>query len=106
MSPVGPALPRLAESLRGLKVLVIGDAMLDGYLSGTSGRLCPEAPVPVVAVSRSDEAREISEQIAALEISCLQGRVFLPDFRGGAPQGKLRQIGTADAALSPDHVTG
>src|SRR5207237_764287 len=65
VSPVGPALPRLAESLRGLKVLVVGDAMLDGYLSGTSGRLCPEAPVPVVAVSRSHEVPGGAANVAA-----------------------------------------
>src|SRR5438067_1741418 len=59
------ALPRLAESLRGLKVVVVGDAMLDEYLSGSSGRLCPEAPVPVVAVSRSDEAPGGAANVAA-----------------------------------------
>ena len=62
---MGLALPRLAESLSGLKVVVIGDAMLDGYLSGSSGRLCPEAPVPVVAVSRSDEAPGGAANVAA-----------------------------------------
>jgi D-beta-D-heptose 7-phosphate kinase/D-beta-D-heptose 1-phosphate adenosyltransferase len=31
-----------------LRVLVVGDVMLDGYLAGQTHRLCPEAPVPVV----------------------------------------------------------
>lgn len=33
-----------------LRVLVVGDAMLDVYLRGASGRLCREAPVPIVDV--------------------------------------------------------
>jgi D-beta-D-heptose 7-phosphate kinase/D-beta-D-heptose 1-phosphate adenosyltransferase len=35
-----------------LNVLVIGEAMLDCYLSGNSDRLCPEAPVPVVNITK------------------------------------------------------
>ena len=34
----------------GKRVLVIGDLLVDIYLKGTSTRLCPEAPVPVVDV--------------------------------------------------------
>ena len=30
------------------KVLVIGDIIIDKYIYGTSNRLSPEAPVPVV----------------------------------------------------------
>jgi hypothetical protein len=33
------------DAFADLHVLVIGEAMLDSYLRGTSGRLCPEAPV-------------------------------------------------------------
>jgi D-beta-D-heptose 7-phosphate kinase/D-beta-D-heptose 1-phosphate adenosyltransferase len=32
------------------RILVIGDLLLDVYLKGSSSRLCPEAPVPVVDV--------------------------------------------------------
>ena len=31
-----------------IKVLLIGDFMLDNYIMGTSNRMSPEAPVPVV----------------------------------------------------------
>ena len=33
-----------------LKVLVIGDAMLDVYLDGSANRICREAPVPIVDI--------------------------------------------------------
>src|SRR5215213_1668351 len=36
-------------------VLVAGDVMLDRYWFGAVERISPEAPVPVVHVSRSDE---------------------------------------------------
>jgi D-beta-D-heptose 7-phosphate kinase / D-beta-D-heptose 1-phosphate adenosyltransferase len=35
------------------RVVVIGDAILDGWLTGSSERLCPEAPVPVVDICAS-----------------------------------------------------
>ena len=37
------------------KILVVGDAMLDRYWVGDVTRISPEAPVPVVHVSRSEE---------------------------------------------------
>jgi D-beta-D-heptose 7-phosphate kinase / D-beta-D-heptose 1-phosphate adenosyltransferase len=39
------------ENFPHRRALVIGDAMLDTYLSGPSTRLCQEAPVPVVDVT-------------------------------------------------------
>jgi rfaE bifunctional protein kinase chain/domain len=39
---------RIAASLAGTHVLVVGDAMLDKFISGRVTRLSPEAPVPVV----------------------------------------------------------
>jgi D-glycero-beta-D-manno-heptose-7-phosphate kinase len=38
-----------------LKVAVIGDAMLDTYWWGNVDRISPEAPVPVVAVSKKEQ---------------------------------------------------
>ena len=43
-------LPRFIQAFADLNVIVIGEAMLDCYLEGTTGRLCREAPVPIVAV--------------------------------------------------------
>ncbi|WP_316896458.1 D-glycero-beta-D-manno-heptose-7-phosphate kinase [Pseudodesulfovibrio indicus] len=40
------------ESLKGHKVMIIGDLMLDHYLMGEVERISPEAPVPVVRVER------------------------------------------------------
>jgi bifunctional ADP-heptose synthase (sugar kinase/adenylyltransferase) len=38
------------ESFSKIKILVVGDAVLDEYLFGEVNRISPEAPVPVVLV--------------------------------------------------------
>ncbi len=43
------------ERMRKARVLVVGDVMLDRYWYGTVDRISPEAPVPVVRVTREEE---------------------------------------------------
>ena len=43
------------QRLAAARVLVVGDAMLDRYWHGAVERISPEAPVPVVKVSREEE---------------------------------------------------
>ena len=47
------AIPKF-ESAR---VLVVGDTMLDRYWHGSTSRISPEAPVPVVRVEEAEEPR-------------------------------------------------
>ena len=42
----------LLEKIRGRKVAVLGDLMLDEYLFGEVNRISPEAPVPIIRVLR------------------------------------------------------
>ncbi|NRA12154.1 MAG: D-glycero-beta-D-manno-heptose-7-phosphate kinase, partial [Crocinitomicaceae bacterium] len=37
------------------RILVIGDVMIDAYLRGSVTRVSPEAPVPIINLSKSDE---------------------------------------------------
>lgn len=60
------------EQLRGSRVLVIGDVMLDEYLRGEVSRISPEAPVPVLEV-RSTETRLGGAANAAANIQALGG---------------------------------
>jgi rfaE bifunctional protein kinase chain/domain len=46
---------RLLERFRGIRVLVLGDFMLDEYLWGQILRISPEAPVPVLSVARRQQ---------------------------------------------------
>ena len=43
------------QKLKDVKILVVGDVMLDRYWHGDSGRISPEAPVPVVKVSEFED---------------------------------------------------
>ena len=43
------------DTLNKARVLVVGDVMLDRYWYGAVDRISPEAPVPVVRVTREDE---------------------------------------------------
>ena len=58
------------RSLAGHKVMIIGDCMLDHYLAGDVSRISPEAPVPVVHVTREEYllggAGNVARNIAAL----------------------------------------
>ena len=42
----------LLLQIKQLKVLVIGDVMLDRYVIGEVNRISPEAPVPVISVNQ------------------------------------------------------
>ena len=48
---MNPTKPQVAQA----RVLVVGDAMLDRYWHGAVERISPEAPVPVVKVTREEE---------------------------------------------------
>ncbi len=43
------------EALSGARVLVVGDVMLDRYWYGAVDRISPEAPVPIVRITREEE---------------------------------------------------
>lgn len=68
------SLPSLLKKISGLRILVIGDVMLDRYIWGDATRISPEAPVPVVDVSRESwtagGAANVAHNIAALGARC------------------------------------
>jgi D-beta-D-heptose 7-phosphate kinase/D-beta-D-heptose 1-phosphate adenosyltransferase len=55
-------------------VLVVGDIMIDEYISGQTNRLSPEAPVPVLLVNKEfcvlGGAANVANNFAALDIKC------------------------------------
>ena len=58
------------SGFRGTRVLVVGDAMLDRYLWGDVTRISPEAPVPIVRLTRRSSvvggAANVAANLAAL----------------------------------------
>lgn len=63
------------------RVLVVGDVMLDRYWSGPTGRISPEAPVPVVRVEHN-EVRPGGAANVALNIAALGAQTALGGFTG------------------------
>lgn len=67
-------LEQIFDRARAVRVLVVGDVMLDTYLWGQASRISPEAPVPVVRVA--DESRalggaaNVATNIVALGAAC------------------------------------
>jgi rfaE bifunctional protein kinase chain/domain len=62
------------KKLTDARILVVGDAMLDRYWFGEVDRISPEAPVPVLAISDSEEraggAANVACNISALGAKC------------------------------------
>ena len=64
------------DDLAQRRVLVVGDVMLDRYWHGAVERISPEAPVPVVRVSREEERLGGAANVA-LNVKTLGARVTL-----------------------------
>jgi rfaE bifunctional protein kinase chain/domain len=78
-------------------LLVVGDVMLDRYWFGDSDRISPEAPVPVVQVSKVDErlggAANVARNVAALGANTTILGVVGEDEAGNRIGELLRQSG-------------
>lgn len=72
-----PILPDYSQS----GVLVIGDVMLDRYWYGPTGRISPEAPVPVVKVENNEE-RPGGAANVAMNIASLGGYAHIVGLTG------------------------
>ena len=62
-------------------VLVVGDVMLDRYWYGSTSRISPEAPVPVVRITRTED-RPGGAANVALNIAALGGQALLVGVTG------------------------
>jgi D-glycero-beta-D-manno-heptose-7-phosphate kinase len=78
-------------------LLVVGDVMLDRYWFGDSDRISPEAPVPVVQVSKVDErlggAANVARNVAALGANTTILGVVGEDEAGNRIHELLKQSG-------------
>ena len=88
------ALRPLLHRFRGLKVLVVGEAMLDTYLEGRTGRLCREAPVPIVDLDARRDAPGGAAN-AAVNAAALGANVHFLSVVGDDPEGAIlgRELG-------------
>ncbi|MPW30599.1 bifunctional D-glycero-beta-D-manno-heptose-7-phosphate kinase/D-glycero-beta-D-manno-heptose 1-phosphate adenylyltransferase HldE [Agarivorans sp. B2Z047] len=86
-------LPEFAQA----KVLVVGDVMLDRYWHGPTGRISPEAPVPVVKVEQIEERPGGAANVALNAVALGAGSTLLgmsgEDEAGIALENKLAAVG-------------
>jgi len=89
----------MREALRGARVLVVGDVMLDRYWFGDVERISPEAPVPVVRVARTDDrlggAANVARNVAALGAAASLIGVIGADEPGDCVRRLLEASGVA-----------
>jgi len=102
---LSPARARaLLKGMRGRHVVVLGDVMLDEFLWGTVARISPEAPVPVVEVTRQSYHLGGAGNVAA-NVCALGGTAVLAGVVGSDPAAeRVREsLGAAgvQAALVP-----
>ncbi len=87
------------EQLSKASVLVVGDAMLDRYWHGAVDRISPEAPVPVVKVSREEErigaAANVAYNVVTLGAQASFLGVVGDDEPGRKLEALLRETGIA-----------
>ncbi len=93
-------------SFEKARVLVVGDVMLDRYWFGDVSRISPEAPVPVLKVSKVDErpggAANVARNIAELGAHCTLLSVVGADEAGDCLLRLLTGRGRIEALLQRD----
>lgn len=93
----GNEIERLFKGFSKLRVLVIGDVMLDAYYWGKVTRISPEAPVPVVQVTQREHrlggAANVALNVRSLGAEALVCAVIGDDEKGQLFEQLLEQRG-------------
>ena len=96
-------LNQLFAGFQGLKVLIVGDVMVDKYIFGRVNRMSPEAPVPVVDADSFD-ARLGGAGNVALNIHAMGGIPILCSVIGKDAEADdlkdlIKKAGLTDRAI-------
>jgi rfaE bifunctional protein kinase chain/domain len=96
-------LDQLFSGFQGLKVLIVGDVMVDKYIFGRVNRMSPEAPVPVVDADNFD-ARLGGAGNVALNVHAMGGIPILCSVIGKDAEADdlrelIRKAGLTDRAI-------
>ncbi|MCX6291910.1 MAG: bifunctional ADP-heptose synthase [Bacteroidetes bacterium] len=94
---------RLFEEFRKLNVLIVGDVMLDAYLWGKVERISPEAPVPVVTITKRENRLGGAANVA-INIQSLGAKPVLCSVIGNDATGRtfvelLQQMGMSTEGI-------
>lgn len=85
------------EAFEGKRIVVVGDVMIDAYLMGKVNRVSPEAPVPIVSLSKQDErlggAANVALNLVALGAKPIICSVVGEDYKGKVLKALLEEGG-------------
>ncbi|MEO6711679.1 MAG: PfkB family carbohydrate kinase, partial [Planctomycetota bacterium] len=91
---------QLREVVEGLgrpRILVIGDLILDRYVTGAVERISPEAPIPVLSATQSEDrlggAGNVAANLRAMECPVDIIGVVGDDSRGRRMRGMFEELG-------------
>lgn len=94
---------KIIRAFRKRKILVIGDVILDHYIWGKVNRISPEAPVPVVEVTRESfllgGAANVAHNVVSLGAHAAVIGIIGEDVAGEAVRGILGQKGVDCSGL-------
>jgi D-glycero-beta-D-manno-heptose-7-phosphate kinase len=96
-------LEKVLESMKGKRIAIIGDLMLDRYIWGAVTRISPEAPVPVVDME-SEQARLGGAANVAKNIQSLGGEPYLIGVIGDDNSGKVVRELLAESGFASDGI--
>lgn len=100
---MGANLLNIIDKFENLKVIVIGEAMLDSYLTGTSDRLCREAPVPVVDIEHEEHVPGGAAN-TAVNVASLGGKAIFLSVTGEDAEGHTLRKALASHGVVIDHI--
>ena len=101
MSPLAPSrAAALVAAMRGRRIVVVGDVMLDEFLWGRVSRISPEAPVPVVEVTRQSFHLGGAGNVAA-NVRALGGEATLVGLVGQDAAGASVAAALSEAGVQP-----
>ena len=96
----------IVERFEGCQVAVIGDLILDEFIWGTVDRISPEAPVPVVRVTRESEclggAANVAQNLKALGAEPVLIGVIGEDEAGERFIRCMRDLGLSEECMIRD----
>jgi rfaE bifunctional protein kinase chain/domain len=99
-------LQKLVRGFTQLRLLVVGDVMLDEYLWGDVERVSPEAPVPVVHVRRESRALggagNVVRNVVAMSAQCRFCAVVGDDAAGDRIVDLLKELGVEAGGVVRD----
>ncbi len=96
-------IPDLLQKFQGLKVLIVGDVMLDSYVWGRVSGISPEAPVPVLKHGSSENrlggAANVALNVHSLGAVPIMCSVLGGDDNGLEFRGLVRKSGLPEDGL-------